>query len=218
MDPKISRRRFLKTGCITAAAVGVTVCGGGAALAAADQPKIILPSYTYGDQSMDNNNRILLAYDSKAGSTAEVAARIGEILSKHALAVDVLPVAKVTGLTPYRSVIVGSAIRAGKVLPDITAFVQKNQSALQQKSLSLFVVCLTLKDDTAENRKIVAAYLDPLRALVKPAAEGLFAGVMNLQKLGFVERLMMKMMKSPEGDFRKWDQIEAWAESLAAAA
>ena len=69
-------------------------------------------------------------------------------------------------------------------------------------------------DDTEENRKTVSAYLEPLRALVKPASEGLFAGVMDMKKLPLFERLIIKMMKAPEGDFRDWTQISAWAESV----
>jgi menaquinone-dependent protoporphyrinogen oxidase len=160
--------------------------------------------------------RTLVTYASKAGSTAEVAARIGETLAKRGSAVDVLPIGKVSDLTPYGTVVVGSAIRMGRVLPEVKSFIEKNQAALQKKSFSTFVVCLTLKDDTAENRTAVAAYLDPVRALVKPASEGLFAGVMNPNKIGLLDRLIMMAMKSPEGDYRKWDQITAWAEGVAA--
>ncbi len=72
---------------------------------------------------------------------------------------------------------------------------------------------MTLKDDTAENRQIVSAYLDPIRALVKPASEGLFAGVLNPAKMALIDRLIMSAMKSPQGDFRNWAQITAWAQA-----
>jgi menaquinone-dependent protoporphyrinogen oxidase len=160
------------------------------------------------------NQRILVTYSSKAGSTAGVATKIGEVLSKHNLAVDVLPVSKVSDLTPYSAVIAGSAIRMGRVLPEAITFIEKNQQVLQQKPFSVFIVCLTIKDDTEANRATVSAYLDPVRALVKPASEGLFAGVMDGSKVGLLERLMMKAMKAPEGDFRNWEQISSWAENI----
>jgi menaquinone-dependent protoporphyrinogen oxidase len=203
-----SRRGFLRKGCLTAAAVGVTVCGGGA-LAATYQPKIDFPTTTFREKTM--NNRILIAYASKAGSTAEIAMKIGETLTKANQPVDVMPVAKVTDLSPYSSVILGSAIRMGQVLPDAMKFIQSNQAALAQKTFSTFIVCMTLNDDTEANRKTVSAYLDPLRALIKPSSEGMFAGVMDLRKLPLFERLIIKAMKAPEGDFRKWDAIQAWA-------
>lgn len=211
MKTQPSRRRFLKTGLIAAAAVGVTACGG-LALAASDQPGIDLPTSTFGEYNM--NNRILIAYASKAGSTAEVAVRLGEDLGKQNASVDVLPISKVADLSPYQAVILGSAIRVGKILPEAMAFIEKNQTALQQKPFHLFILCMTLEKDTEEDRKTVSAYLDPVRALVKPASEGLFAGAMNLAKLPFIERVMITLMKAPTGDFRRWDQIQAWGQNL----
>ena len=160
-----------------------------------------------------NKQRVLVTYASKAGSTAEIAIQIGEVLAKRGLAVDVRPVDNAGDLTGYDSVILGSAIRTGQLLPEAMGFVEKNQAALRAKVFSAFIVCLTLEKDIAETRKTVSTYLDPLRELVKPASEGMFAGVMNLSKLGWFERLMMAVMKSPVGDFRRWDQINAWAES-----
>jgi menaquinone-dependent protoporphyrinogen oxidase len=211
MTAQTSRRRFLKTGCLTTAAGAIVLCGGGAAVATY-QPPVEKPEETFGANTM--NKRILITYATKAGSTAEIAARIGEIIAQKGVAVDLLPVSKVNDLTPYQAVVVGSVIRVGSVLPEVKTFIEKNQSTLSQKPFSLFIGCMTLAEDTAENRKTVSAYLDPIRALVKPASEGLFAGVMNLKKLPLFERLMIKMMKAPEGDFRNWDQISAWAESV----
>jgi menaquinone-dependent protoporphyrinogen oxidase len=209
----VGRRRFLKTGCMVAAAVGVTVCGAGA-LAATYQPKIDQPSLSFGEKTV--NDRILITYATKAGSTADIAARIGETLSKQNLAVDVLPVAKVTDLSAYSTVITGSAIRMGKLLPEMMTFIQKNQAALQQKSFNAFVVCMTMKDDTEETRKTVGAYLDPVRALVQPAHEGLFAGVIDPSKVGLIDRLAIQVIKAPIGDYRKWDEISAWAGGIPA--
>lgn len=160
--------------------------------------------------------KILIVYASKAGSTAEIAARIGQRIAKNNTAVDVLPVGKAGDLDGYSAVIVGSAIRTGSVLPEALAFIEKNQAALAQIPFHVFVACMTLNEDTEANRKTVSAYLDPVRALVKPASEGLFAGVMNLNKLPLFEKLLIRMMKAPQGDFRKWDLIDAWAGNLAA--
>lgn len=211
----IGRRKFLRTGCLTAAGVGVAACGG-LGLAATYQPKIDLPAthYPEGDQTM--TKKILIVYASKAGSTAEIAARIGQRIAKNNTAVDVLPVGKAGDLDGYSAVIVGSAIRTGSVLPEALAFIEKNQAALAQIPFHVFVACMTLNEDTEANRKTVSAYLDPVRALVKPASEGLFAGVMNLNKLPLFEKLLIRMMKAPQGDFRKWDLIDAWAGNLAA--
>jgi menaquinone-dependent protoporphyrinogen oxidase len=159
-------------------------------------------------------NRILITYASKSGSTTGVAERIGAVLSGRGQAVDVLPLGKVSDLSPYQTVILGSAIRMGRPLPEAVTFVEKNQATLKQKAFSTFFVCLTLKDDTEENRKTVEIYPEPLRTLVKPEREAIFAGALIPEKLGLVERLMMKAMKSPAGDYRNWDAVKTWAESL----
>jgi menaquinone-dependent protoporphyrinogen oxidase len=33
--------------------------------------------------------------------------------------------------------------------------------------------------------------------------------------LSFAERMMVKAVRAPEGDFRDWQAIEAWAASIA---
>jgi len=39
---------------------------------------------------------------------------------------------------------------------------------------------------------------------------------MDLEKLNFAEKLIIKAMKGPLGDFRNWDVIISWAKSIAA--
>lgn len=156
--------------------------------------------------------KILVAYATKAGSTAEVAAEIGRVMeNKGGCQVDVHPVGKLKDVDSYDAVIIGSAIRAGKWLPEAMKFVEKHRDALSQIPVALFTVCLTLSEDTEENRRTVAAYLDPVREMVQPVDIGLFAGVMDYSKLSFLLRLMMKKMGSPEGDFRDWEAIRDWA-------
>lgn len=201
----------MRKGCLTAAAVGVTVVGGGT-YALTYQPKIEQTELILGEDSMEN--RVLVAYATKAGSTAEIAAQIGEIIAQKNQAVDVLPISKVKDLSKYSAVVLGSAIRIGSVLPEMKSFIEKNQAALGQKRFSMFIACLTLNEDTEEKRATASAYLDPIRAMVKPASEGLFAGAIIPSKSSILDRLMIKAIKSPVGDFRDWDEINAWAASL----
>ena len=159
--------------------------------------------------------KVLVTYATKAGSTAEVAAEIGRVIeSQNGHKVEVCPVDKSSEMNGYDAVIIGSAIRAGKWLPEATKFVEKHKDALSQVPVALFAVCLTLKEDTEENRREVAAYLDPVCEMVQPADVGLFAGVMDYSKLSLVPRMMLKAMKAPAGDFRDWEAIRAWASRL----
>jgi menaquinone-dependent protoporphyrinogen oxidase len=164
--------------------------------------------------------KVLVTYATRAGSTAEVAQAIAEVLRARSEGenVDVAPVKEVKDLSPYRAVIVGSAIRMGSWLPEAVEFVTKNQAALDKVPTAFFLVSGYLKDDTPEMRAKVSAFLDPVRAMVKPGKEGLFAGKMDYSKITFLDRLIAKMVKSVEGDWRNWDQIRAWAADAVPAA
>jgi menaquinone-dependent protoporphyrinogen oxidase len=58
------------------------------------------------------NDRILVTYASRGGSTAGVAETIGRTLAESGAQVDVLPMQAVKDLTPYQAVVAGSAIQA----------------------------------------------------------------------------------------------------------
>ena len=155
-----------------------------------------------------------LPMPSRAGSTGEVAEAIGEVLSGAGMRVDVRLAKNVTDVSPYRAVIAGSAIYMGKWMPDAVKFVETHRDALSRVPVAYFAVCLTMKDDTEENRRTVAAYLDPVRQMVQPVSENLFAGRLNYSKLPFLYRLIIKAMKQAEGDYRNWEAIRAWAGEL----
>ncbi|NIN65957.1 MAG: flavodoxin, partial [Anaerolineae bacterium] len=109
------------------------------------------------------SDKILVAYATKVGSTVEVAEAIAEELRDAGAGVEVHPAKDVKELSPYSAAILGSGIRMGTLLPDATKFVEKYQEALSQVPVAYFVVCMTMKDDTEENRRTVEAYLDPVR-------------------------------------------------------
>jgi menaquinone-dependent protoporphyrinogen oxidase len=72
-------------------------------------------------------NRILVTYATRAGSTVEVAAAIGETLRGSGFSVDVKPVKEKPSVEGYQAVVVGSAIRLGSWLPEAVNFVKNNQ-------------------------------------------------------------------------------------------
>jgi len=44
----------------------------------------------------------------------------------------------------------------------------------------------------------------------------LFHGDLDMEKLNFIERSMIKNVKAPAGDFRDWEIITSWPEGNAA--
>lgn len=157
------------------------------------------------------SDRVLVAYGTRTGTTASVAEFIGEILCAEGADADVRDVQEAEDVAAYDAVVLGSAIRAGKLMPEILSFAEENQTKLQAMPLAAFVVCATIQEDTEENREEVAGYLAPLRELVQPDIEGYFAGAIDRSKLSLPLRLMLKVMKAEDGDWRDWDVIRAWA-------
>ncbi len=165
-------------------------------------------------------NRILVTYASRAGSTAEVAEAIGRTLREGGAQVDILPMAKVNDLSAYGAVVAGSAIRGSKWLPEAVQFIQTHRSALAAKRFALFTVCITMAMKNAENyRSGVMGWIAPVRNMVKPLSEGLFAGRLDFTKLPFNKdtlllRLSVALGIFPRGDHRDWDAIHTWANGL----
>ena len=166
------------------------------------------------------SNKILVAYASRAGATAGVAEAIGKTLVERGMTVDVRPMQEVKDLAPYQAVVAGSAIQGKRWLPEAMQFMQTYQSALAQRPFAAFLVCMTLAMPNGDNyRQNVADWLAPVRALVKPVNEGLFAGVLDIGKIpSFGDRLKFRLSVIfgvwSEGDHRDWNAIRAWADSL----
>ena len=205
----LSRRDFLKITGITLGASVVT-CSGLAALAT-HRPAVNLSESTYGDQNM--SKKILVAYASKCGSTGEVASAIGKTLAQAGARVDVMPLSKVTNLSDYQAVFVGSAIRMAKWLPEAANFVSENLAILQRVPTAYFTVCATMIEDTPAKRARAAGFIEPLRTVLTPAAEGYFAGKVDPNSLSFLENISLKAKDVPQGDFRDWDKITSWAQT-----
>ena len=165
-------------------------------------------------------NRILVTYASRTGSTVGVAEAIGAALTESGAQVEVLPMSEVKDLASYDAVVAGSAIQAKQWLPEAMQFVQTHQKELAQKPFADFAVCMTLAMNKGDYRDEVGEWLAPVRKLVKPVSEGLFAGVLNISKVpSFKDRLSFHISVAlevwEEGDHRDWTAIRSWANSLA---
>jgi len=171
----------------------------------------------YGEKTM--SKKILVAYASKAGSTVGVAEAVAKTLAESAAPVEVRPMKDVKDFDPYRAVVAGSAIYGGRWLPEAMQFMQTHQVALAQKPFAAFLVCMTLAMSNGKYREHVEDFMQPVRVLVKPVSEGLFAGALDINKVpSFGDRLKFRLSAAfgvwPEGDHRDWNAIRAWAESI----
>jgi len=153
---------------------------------------------------------ILVTYATNYGSTQEVAEVIAETLREEGHLVDVLPVTAVSSLDDYSAIILGSAVNYGKWLPDAIEFVQANTEALKRMPVALFCVHIQNTANDAQSRQKRHAYLDEVRPLLSPIAEGYFAG--KFDRNG--SKLLLPNWMSffiPPIDLRKWNKVRAWA-------
>jgi len=211
---RINRRLFLRLVCRTMGAVSLGLLIPNNKVSQASE--ILFPESSCGGE-IKMNGKILVVYASEYGSTAGVAEAIGKELCNKGASVDVRLAKKVTHLSSYRGVILGSPIYKGKWMPDAVRFIEENSGVLSKIPVAYFVVCMTMQNPTEDNRRKALAYLDPVLhsvPQVKPVKVGLFAGALRYDKLSW---LMIKILKSKglqEGDFRNWDTIRAWAANL----
>ena len=165
-------------------------------------------------------DKILVTYASRTGTTAETADVIRQILEDGGADVDVLPMQSVKDLSPYEAIIAGSAIRGGRWLPEAIQFIRAHQSTLRHKPFAMYTVCITLAMlNNEQYREAVRGWTAPVRAVVQPLSEGLFAGRLDFGKLPFNwDTLMLRLTVAlgifPRGDRCDWNVIRSWAENL----
>ena len=160
--------------------------------------------------------KLLVAYASKHGSTAEIAEVIGKELRKRGYQVEVKPVEEVGDPAWYDGFVIGSALYAGGWLKPAAQFLRTNQTLLATRPVWLFSSGPTGEGDPNEilDGWTFPEDLTPLLETIKPKEVILFHGYLNPAKLGFGERMIIKSVKATVGDYRDWLVIRSWASRL----
>lgn len=191
--------------------------------------------------------KILVAYATMAGSTAEVARAVGEEIGKSGAQVDVLPIDEVGDLTVYDGVVVGGPMILGWHRA-AAGFLKQHRATFQRIPLAVFVLAESLtRTDTSsvggvpivvdehlpklpvragqlsfrERYALPAHYVQPILAAIRPARPvniALFGGRLEYGRLKWWAVLFaMFIIQAPAGDRRNWPAIRAWAAALPAA-
>jgi menaquinone-dependent protoporphyrinogen oxidase len=163
---------------------------------------------------------ILVTYASKHESTAEIASAIGEVIRQTGGAqVDVEPVENVQDVSPYDAVIVGSAVYAGQWQKKAVGFLKEHENKLAGRAVWLFSSGPVGEGNAKEllNGWTFPEALKPLAERIHPHDIAVFHGNIDPLKLNFVERVVVKGIQAPTGDFRDWDVIRGWAYNIAQA-
>jgi len=188
--------------------------------------------------------KILVAYTTNSGTTADVAQAIGEELGKDGVQVDVRRIEEVDSLDAYTAVVVGGPMIMGWHGTAVK-FVKKHQQALSRVPVAYFLTAMSLtrtgetsvdgvpiyvdamlakapknaaRLDFKERYATTTNYLRPvLKAApsVKPVGVGFFGGRLDLYRLNLLQKLFcLLVIQAQPGDFRHWPVIREWAASL----
>jgi menaquinone-dependent protoporphyrinogen IX oxidase len=188
--------------------------------------------------------KVLVAYTTMSGSTAEVARAVGAEIASQGLQVEVLPLEKVTALMAYDAVVLGAPMVMGWH-PSALKFLAKNRLALSRLPLALFVMALSLtstgetelhgvpvcideklakppqkpgRPSLGERHAFVYRYAAPIlksAAPARPVSIAFFGGKLDYFHLKPLARLfVMLVIQARPGDWRNWETIRSWAGRL----
>ena len=181
-----------------------------------------------GDRDGRTGKKALVAFGTKYGTTSKVAEEIACILRGKGVEATVLDLreGKRTPVDGYDLIVVGSSIIMDKWSKGAQAFLDGNREALATKEVAMFVCSGNMYTNPKEIDQYRRAYLDDVAkrfGIDGSAPKGLFGGEIDFGRFGFLTRAIVNsMMKdmlqgvdlSKPFDFRDWNAIRAWADSL----
>lgn len=167
--------------------------------------------------------KVLVAYESKYGATEGIATALGEALRNRGLEVDVSRCGNVSDVSAYDAFVVGSATYEFNWRKGARRFVKHNAAVLSAHPTWLFSSGPLGTETVDKDGNDVLKGAEPKQfsefATLHPRGTQVFRGAYHHDKIRGADRLVVWMPAirdiMPEGDFREWDAIDAWANSIA---
>lgn len=159
-----------------------------------------------------------IIYASKAGGTQQCAKILKDkLFFEHDVAEGEIEIIDLESAPNYdlsgtEHLIIGSGIYAGRPHKLIKEFIGKNLETLLKKECSLYIC--SLAEDETENEKYRNQFPSKFLEHAHPVA--FFGGVVIFNKLGFLSRLIMRMITKSKKDVHKLNHknISQFAQDL----
>lgn len=164
------------------------------------------------ERAQANGARVLVSAASKHGATAEIAEHIGAVLRGRGLAVDVADPVDVADVGGYDGFVVGSAVYAGHWMESASSLATR--IATSRPSPAVWLFSSGPIGDPPKPEEDPVDVIDIIEA-TKARDHRVLSGKIDRSKLSFAEKAILIAVRSPEGDFRDWAEIEEWANQIA---
>ena len=153
-------------------------------------------------------SKVLVAYGTTNGSTAQIAEAIADVLRKEGLTVEAMSARSVTSLESYDAVVVGGGLYAGRWHKDARRFVRRHARELSRRPLWFFS---SGPLDASASERDIPPVPGVRRAMIRLDVQEhvTFGGCLEEGARGFIAGKIVSSGKG--GDFRDFSQIEAWA-------
>jgi menaquinone-dependent protoporphyrinogen oxidase len=155
---------------------------------------------------------VLIATASKHGSTLEIADEIARVLARHSIDVTDKAVEEVDSLAEYDGVVIGSAVYVGHWMADAVEFVDRHAAELAERPVWLF------SSGPIGNPAMPVGDPDGVAEMItrtRARSHRVFAGRLDPGRLAIGEKVIVRVLRAPTGDFRDWPEITAWAAEIA---
>jgi menaquinone-dependent protoporphyrinogen oxidase len=168
--------------------------------------------------------RILVAYASQHGATRDIAERIAEQLGLTGHVARLRPADQAGDLAEFDAYVIGGATYIGRWLKDASELVRANIALLAARPTWLFSSGpLGTRTTDAQGRDLRTSAMPKefaeFEESIHPREAHVFFGALDPARLGLRDRAIRSLPAGrallPEGDFRDWPEIDAWAASIA---
>ncbi len=162
----------------------------------------------------------LIVVASRHGSTAAIAETLAQELRTIGQTVDVAAATDAPPVSGYQAVVIGSGVYFGSWLSQARRFVERNQAQLAEVPVWMFSSGPIAPSEPRP--KDDPACLAKLMQQTGARGHRTFAGALRRADLGTAERFVIWNVNRltpggvPDGDFRDWESVRAWAHEIAA--
>ena len=157
---------------------------------------------------------VLVAYATHSGATRTLAETLTDALRSEGLEVELVDLADEPDPGGCDAVVLGSGVRVEAVEKTAARWAQTHASALARRPFAFFS-CSGSASDPAKGgkQKATDAFLAGLD--VTPVAVRNFPGWVLMDRIPVHERVLLRSMRTPTGDFRDLPAVEQWGREIA---